>query len=134
MATAYPNEGPDKRLDLFAILKWLQNALSFHSARPPRWLLKETGWFQNWLPEQIEFVEFGIAWPPYLVSQIVRRDGDIRQVPVSLEHPDGLKWFPGSVLLFRVGWRYDPNWDGGGYIFPTIALKTDFGFPMEKGY
>ena len=127
-----PGEGPDKRFMGWLVCP-LQNLLSYHSANPPRWLLKFTGRFQYWFPETRQYVSFGIAWPPYFVWQGVAKQGDIRQVPVSPEHPDGLKWEPGKVSMVRAGWRYDVPWRG--YIAPTVALKIrTVPFPMERGF
>ena len=129
----YPNQGPDSRLDLFGILAWAQNLLSFKSAKPPRWLIKFTGRFQYWFTEKREYVVLGIAWPPYFVWQGVAQQGKIVAVEVSPEHPDGLEWEPGKVTMIRFGWRYDVPWQG--YIAPTVAVKVrSLPHPMELGY
>jgi hypothetical protein len=129
-----PGEGPDERF-----LGWLvcpiQNLFSFKSAKPPRWLIKFTGRFQYWFPEKRDYVWLGVAWPPYFIWQGVAEHGRIIPVPVAPEYPDGLKWQIGMVSMVRFGWRYDVNWDGGGFIFPTIAVKVrSLPFPLEKGY
>jgi len=135
MSNGYPNEGPDSRVDFLGILKWMQNKFSKHSKTPPRWLIRFVGQFQYWFTEPKTYVAFGIAWPPYLVWQGVGKDGNIVPTSITSEHPDGLRWVAGETSHIRLGWRYDPNWEGGGYIFPTVAMKLGtLPFPMEKGY
>lgn len=65
-------------------------------------------WKSQSLPKWVvEYLPtFGLAFPPYLVIQ-------------------KYNW------LFRIGWRYDVNWQG--YIFPTVAFKRNTDI-MEKGY
>lgn len=127
MAT-YPNQGEDSRLDLFGILAWLQNTFSFASTKPPRWLIRFTGKFKYWFPEEREYVRFGIAWPHYFVLQVVHRNGEIRSVPVSPpEHPDGLKWFAGKVSIIRGGWLFPVPlvllyWIAWYFVAPLVLL------------
>ena len=104
------NEGEDSRL-LGRIVCPLQRLLSWKSLKPPRWLVcfRRSAY-------GIEYVSFGIAWPPYMIAQKYRG------------------WFDGPFpigFLLRIGFRYDVNWPG--FIFPTAALKLKAKI-MERGY
>lgn len=99
-----PNEGPDTRT-FGKIGCALQRVFSFHSTKPPKWILARHGSAGD--------VQFGIAFPPYLILQCESKDH---------------LW-----SLARAGWRFDTNWPG--YIFPTAALKLHLDHePLPNGY
>ena len=71
---------------------WAQRHLSWKSERKPHFFLIGR-------PKR---TSLGVAWPPYIVYNSPQSKG---------------RW-----RMFRIGFRYDRNWQG--YIFPTAAWKT----------
>ncbi|MDZ4346702.1 MAG: hypothetical protein U1E51_30180 [Candidatus Binatia bacterium] len=137
MAEKWINEGPDKRFDPFGIVSWLQRKLSVvANGVEPTWEPGvERKQFTYWDGVR-EYVANGTYKKPkyYHISQTVHRDGKIVNVPVSPEHPDGLKWEPGIVSMFRFGWRLDPNATPPTYIFGAAWKRKSETHPMEKGF
>lgn len=126
------NEGPDARWDPLGIVSWLQRRLSFASDKPPVWAHVELGEFtwgghvhEDDGTPYVGYVKRGWYWKPrpYYVSQTVHQDAHIAG-------PND--WRGGVVSIFRVGWRFDPNWPG--YIFGSAWKRESETEPMDRGW
>lgn len=74
------------------VVCWAQRHLSWKSPHKPHF-------FRFGRPAH---TTLGVAWPPYIVVNSPNK--------------------PGHWRMFRIGFRYDRNWQG--YIFPTAAWKV----------
>lgn len=104
----YVNRGPDPRiLEHIPVIgwlsKWLQNALAFHSTNEPAVLGFTFG-------KQVPPGHVAVQWPPFFT--------------VAIPKANRRYW------TFRIGWRWDENWEGGGY-FPDVIIKFDMSSPVH---
>lgn len=128
----FPNAGPDIRFNPFGLFGLMARVSSFKSDKPPTWVHVERGEFtwsghvhaDDGTPFE-GYVKRGWYWKPrpYYVSQTVHQDAYVAG-------PDD--WRGGVVSIFRVGWRFDPNWPG--YLFGSAWKWRSETEPMDRGY